>query len=417
MTDEEDSKETRAREPDGSAAEGADGGPPKAGTEPEAKPEAKPETEAEAKPEAKPKPKPKKAKKTKETGPDLAAPVRQALLKSSPHKTDTDSTPRIMYTVVVALIPACVAACWFFGVKAAAILVGTVAGCVGLEYALLLLRMPSSRAWRTALDGSAIVTGILLALNLPSSSPWWLVAVGCLVAIGLGKQTFGGLGQNPFNPALVARVFLLLSFPAHMTSWEIPVDRFLQLDALTGATPLGIVSTEGAAGLAAYVSETGQSWAQYLLNLFVGNTGGSLGEVSVAALLLGAAYMLVRRVITWHIPVTYVATTFLLCAVMWLIDPDTYANPVFHVVSGGLILGAFYMATDMVSTPVTARGMLIFGAGCGLLTAVIRLFGAFPEGVSFAILIMNALVPLIERRTKPRKFGEVRTRKEARAHA
>ena len=361
------------------------------------------------KPAEKPARKPvkKKAKKPAREIPDLP----RAVLKSSPHKTGTDSVPSIMYGVIIAMLPACAAACWFFGIRALFVLLGCAFGCVALEFGILRMRMRADQAWRSALDGSALITGILLALNLPASSPWWLVLVGCVVAMGLGKHSFGGLGQNPFNPALVARVFLLLSFPSQMTTWTDPVPKFtfMDLDAITGATPLGIVKTDGVAALLA----AGVDWFQ----LFVGNMGGSLGEVSVLALLLGGGYMLARRIISWHIPVSYIGVVLALTGVMWLIDGEKYANPVFHLLTGGLMLGAFFMATDMVTSPVTARGMLIFGAGCGLVTAVIRLFGSFPEGVSFAILIMNGFVPLIERRTRPRKFGEVRPGKEAKAHA
>ncbi len=369
--------------------------------------EDKPEAKPEAKPAKKPAKKPVKKKKEPVVDHD-AKKVERALLKSSPHKIGPDSVPRIMYTVVIALLPACAAACWFFGIKALLVILGCTVGCVALEFASLCLKTTPAEAWRTSIDGSAIITGILLGLNLPSNAPWWLVLIGCIVAIAIGKQTFGGLGQNPFNPALVARVFLLLSFPAHMTSWEIPVDRFLQLDGVTAATPLGVLATDGAAAL----SDQGINWLQ----LTLGNTGGSLGEVSVIALLIGGIYMMARRVITWHVPVSFIGVVALFTGIMWLIDSDTYANPLFHIVSGGLVLGAFFMATDMVTSPVTARGMLIFGAGCGLLTAAIRMFGSFPEGVSFAILVMNAMVPLIERRTKPRKFGETRAKKEAQAN-
>ena len=373
----------------------------------EAAPEEKPP--AEEKPKPKREAAPPKPKKKEPVVDEDAKRVERALLKSSPHKMGTDSVPRIMYTVIVALLPAAAAACWFFGIKALLIILACTILCVGLEFAVLCLRRPPAEAWRSATDGSAIITGILLALNLPSTSPWWLVVVGCIVAIVLGKQTFGGLGQNPFNPALVARVFLLLSFPAHMTTYEIPIDRFLQFDAVTAATPLGILATDGVGAL----QEQGVNWLQ----LFLGNCGGSLGEVSVIALLLGGLYLLIRKVITWHVPVSFIGTVALLSGIMWLVNPGAYASPVFHLVSGGLMLGAFFMATDMVTSPVTARGMLIFGVGCGLITVAIRLFGSFPEGVSFAILVMNGFVPLIERRTRPLKFGETRAaRKEAKAN-
>jgi len=385
------------------------------------KPPASPDEEPPGKPVKKPVK--KKAKKPVREIPEIP----RAMLRSSPHKVGTDSVPRVMFTVVLALLPAAGAAVWFFGWRAAAIIAGCAALCMGLDFGLARLRMPADRARRTALDGSALITGILLAFNLPVSSPWWLVLVGCIVAMGLGKHSFGGLGQNPFNPALVARVFLLLSFPAQMTAWDAPIDRLGQAaaetlagaDAVTGASPLGVISE----GVVAATGDTPAVTVEQALadadvdlwKLSLGNVRGSLGEVSVIALLLGAVLMLLRRVISWHIPVSYLGTLAAITGLMWIIDPDRYASPLFHVVSGGLVLGAFYMATDMVTSPVTRRGMLIFGAGCGLITATIRLFGAFPEGVSFAILIMNGFVPLIERKIRPRKFGEVKARKGAKA--
>ena len=383
-------------------------------------PAEKPPASPVEKPVEKPVKKPvvKKAKKPVREIPDLP----RAMLRSSPHKVGTDSVPRVMFTVVLALLPAAGAAVWFFGWRAAAIIAGCAVLCMGLDFGLARLRMPADRAWRTAIDGSALITGILLAFNLPVSSPWWLVVVGCLVAMGLGKHSFGGLGQNPFNPALVARVFLLLSFPAQMTAWDAPIDRLGQAaaEAVTGASPLGVIGEDVTAATAdapAVTVEQALAAADVdLWKLSLGNVRGSLGEVSVIALLLGALLMMVRRVVTWHIPVSFVGTVALITGLLWVIDSEQYASPLFHVVSGGLVLGAFYMATDMVTSPVTARGMLIFGAGCGLITAVIRLFGAFPEGVSFAILIMNGFVPLIERKTRPRKFGETRARKGAVAH-
>lgn len=328
--------------------------------------------------------------------------IEKVLLRSSPHRVSTDSIPRVMWTVVLALLPAAIAAWWYFGIKALAIIVACCVLCVVFEYLLLRLRGNASQALKTSLDGSAVITGILLAMNLPSSSPWWLLIVGCFVAMLLGKHLFGGVGNNIFNPALVARVFLLLSFPAEMTAWVKPK----VVDAVTTATPLGIIKADG---LSAYLE---QARPDHLLQMFLGNTAGSLGEVSVLALLIGAAILMYRKYISWHIPITYCATVFAVTGIMWLVNPSEYANPVFHVVSGGLILGAFFMATDMVTCPVSAKGMVIFGIGCGLLTAVIRLFGAFPEGVSFAILIMNGLTPLIDRYTKPTKFGNEKIARE-----
>lgn len=341
------------------------------------------------------------------------------LVTSSPHIHGAESVPKIMHTVWLALLPACLVAVWLFGYQAAVIISVATVACVGFELLFLKLRgLAWADARAAALDGSAIVTGVLVALNLPPASPWWLVLVGSLVAMSIGKHIFGGLGNNPFNPALVARVFLLLSFPTQMLTWSAPVPDFttpasetLLVDGQTYATPLGKLKEAAMAGespekLAAIMNEVHTEYP--LSTLFLGNIGGSLGEVSALALLLGGALLFFRRVITWQIPVAFVATTALVTGIPWLAAPEAYIDPLFHVLSGGLLLGALFMATDMVTSPVTARGMLIFGAGCGLITAVIRLWGAYPEGVSFAILIMNGFVPLIDKYTKPRKFGEHR---------
>jgi electron transport complex protein RnfD len=254
----------------------------------------------------------------------------------------------------------------------------------------------------TLRDGSAALTGILLALNLPPSSPWWLALLGSAIAIVIAKQVYGGLGYNPFNPALVARVVLLISFPVQMTRWTAPAPLGSGIDAVTAATPLGEWKTA--------VMLTGklpENLSDGTLSYLIGNMPGSLGEVSAIALLLGGLYLLWRKVISWHIPVSFIATTLLLSGIFWLIDSTRYPDPLFHLLTGGLLLGAFFMATDMVTSPVTNKGMLIFGIGCGVLTVVIRLFGGYPEGVSFAILLMNAATPLIDRFVKPRVFGTV----------
>jgi Na+-translocating ferredoxin:NAD+ oxidoreductase subunit D len=340
--------------------------------------------------------------------------VKNLLLRSSPHRLSDQSVNRVMWTVVLSLSPAIVVAAWYFGLRAVAIIVGCAALCVLFEFLLLRLRLDALKARSFAFDGSAAITGILLAMNLPASSPWWLVVVGSFVAMLLGKHVFGGVGQNIFNPALVARVFLLLSFPAEMTAWTQPKtpQQFMQLDAVTSATPLGIIKSEG---LGAYLDHAQQSGVT-MFQLFAGNVAGSLGEVSVFALLLGGLLLLWRGYISWHIPGSMLATVFAITGIFWLVDPQSYANPVLHVMTGGLMLGAIFMATDMVTSPVSAKGMIIFGVGCGLLTAVIRLFGSFPEGVSFAILIMNGLTPMIDRYTRPRKFGAEKVAKEL-AHA
>ncbi|MCK5078351.1 MAG: RnfABCDGE type electron transport complex subunit D, partial [Bacteroidales bacterium] len=258
----------------------------------------------------------------------------------------------------------------------------------------------------TIFDGSALITGILLAFNVPSNLPTWIIIVGAFVAIGMAKMSFGGLGKNPFNPALVGRIFLLISFPVQMTSWPEPKMLFgsiaSQPDAMGGATPLGFLKE----GLKNSTVPELMSKMPDLMMDFIGFIGGSLGEVSVVALLLGAIYMLIKKVITWQIPFAYIGSVVVFTGILWLIDPDMYVNPVFHLLTGGLILGAFFMATDMVSSPISPWGQIVFGIGCGVITILIRIWGAYPEGVSFAILIMNAFTPLLNRWLKPKLFGE-----------
>jgi H+/Na+-translocating ferredoxin:NAD+ oxidoreductase subunit D len=302
-----------------------------------------------------------------------------------------------MYNVVLSLVPAIIAAVVFFGLRAAVVLGVAVISCMAFE--ALSLRMSRKPIKQFTMDGSIIITALLLGMNLPSGIPIWMVVMGAFVAVVLGKHVFGGLGNNPFNPALVARVFMLISFPTAMTTW--PVSKLANVDTLTGATPLGILKVEGIDGLVQWFAN-----GDYL-TLLVGNKGGCLGEVSIIALLIGGAYLLFKKIITWEIPVSFVGTVFAIAGIAYLADGEAYANPIFHVLSGGLILGAFFMATDMVTSPITRRGQLIFGIGCGLLTAVIRLWGGYPEGVSFAILIMNGLVPLIDTYFPPKAFGEV----------
>lgn len=253
----------------------------------------------------------------------------------------------------------------------------------------------------TIWDGSAIITGVLLAFNLPSSLPLWIVVIGALVAIGIGKMSFGGLGNNIFNPALVGRVFLLISFPVQMTTWPVP-NGFATADAVTGATPLALVKEAVKNGQA--VGDALSSAGFSTGNLILGNIGGSLGEVAAIGLLLGFAYMLIRKIISWHIPVAIFATVIVFSGILNLADPAQFAGPVFHLFTGGLMLGAIFMATDYVTSPMTHKGMLIYGVGIGLLTVIIRVFGAYPEGMSFAILIMNGFTPLINRYCKPRRF-------------
>lgn len=325
-------------------------------------------------------------------------------VSGSPHIHSDQSVPKIMYGVVIAMIPAMMVSFYFFGLDAAKVTLVSVLACLFFEWAVqkYLLRGPL-----TINDGSALVTGVLLAFNVPSNLPAWMIIIGAFVAIVITKMSFGGLGKNPFNPALVGRVFLLMSFPVAMTTWPVPKAIFggtALTDAITGPTTLGIVKEGLRAGKT--VSELLPQIPDYAHDL-LGNQGGSLGEVSAIALLLGACYMFYKKIITWHIPVSYILSVVIFSGIFWLINPERYLDPLFHLLTGGLMLGVFYMATDMVSSPINAKGMLIFGAGCGILTILIRLWGGYPEGVSFAILIMNAFTPLINRSFKPRRFGLV----------
>jgi len=322
------------------------------------------------------------------------------IISASPHVHSDRTSKKLMYDVVIALIPALLFSLYAFGIGALVVTSVAVISCLLFEY---LIQKFLLKTEITIGDGSALITGILLAFNLPSSLPIWMIIVGSLVAIGVGKLSFGGLGFNIFNPALVGRVFLLVSFPVQMTSWPTPVENQMALsDAVTGATPLGIMK-EGVS-FGGTVSEL-TSQIPSNLDLFLGISGGSLGEMSALALLLGGIYLLIRRVISWHIPITILITMGVLTGIFWLVDPEQYVNPLFHILAGGAILGAFYMATDLVTSPMTKKGMIVFAIGIGVITVVIRLFGAYPEGVSFAILIMNAFVPLINTYFKPRRFG------------
>jgi len=322
------------------------------------------------------------------------------ILSSSPHIKSPETIPTIMFQVCLALLPAVFVGIYSFGAHAAWIILLAIVSAVAFEAAAQkVMGRPISIN-----DGSACVTGILLALNLPPTVPWWLVIIGSFFAIIIGKQIYGGLGHNPFNPALVGRVVLLISFPAQMTLWAFPSHPLFAhvTDTLSGATPLGWVKTH------LMTHATLPTTLPFnMLQAFIGQTGGCIGEISALALLIGAAFLLWKKIIPWIIPVSFIATVFFITGMFWIINPEHYLNPVFHVLSGGLLLGAFFMATDMVTNPVTKVGMLIFGIGCGLLTSVIRLFGGYPEGVSFAILLMNATTPLLDRWTRPRVFGEV----------
>ena len=308
-----------------------------------------------------------------------------------------------MYGVLIALAPAFLASLYFFGLGTLIVTATSVAACVFFEWAIgkFIMKKPTT----TVMDGSAILTGVLLAFNLPSNLPLWIIVLGALFAIGVGKMSFGGLGSNPFNPALVGRVFLLLSFPVQMTTWPVVGQLTAYTDAATGATPLALMK-QAIHGDAAALGQLPDS-----LSLLLGQNGGCLGEVSALALLIGLAYMLWKKIITWHIPVSILATVFVFSGIMHLVDPAKYVSPVLQLLSGGLMLGAIFMATDYVTSPMNKKGMLIYGVCIGVLTVVIRLFGAYPEGMSFAILIMNAFTPLINTYCKPKRFGEVAKKK------
>ena len=296
-------------------------------------------------------------------------------VSGSPHVHSDESTKQIMWRVNLALVPALLVAICFFGVNALLVSLVSVVSCVLFQWLIekFILKQPT-----TIWDGSAIVTGLLLAFNVPATaSMLWIVAIGALVAIGIGKMSFGGLGKNPFNPALVGRVFLLISFPVQMTTWPTVGKWFptqLMTDANSGATPLGIIK-EGVMN--------GQSISSLnlpsLSEIFLGHIGGSMGEISALAILIGAIYLLCKKIISWHIPVTFIGSAFIFSGILWLINPETYLDPLTTILTGGIMLGACFMATDMVTSPMAKSGQLIFGLGCGLLTIIIRNWGSYPE--------------------------------------
>lgn len=326
-------------------------------------------------------------------------------ISAAPHIHSKQNTRNLMRDVLIALMPALAVSLYFFGWGAIVVTLTAMLSCVFFEWFIqkyMLKETPSIN------NLSAAVTGLILAFNLPPDLSPWLVVLGSLIAIGVGKLTFGGLGNNPFNPALVGRVFLLISFPVQMTTWAEPTGFIGSIDAATGATPLAILKDGLANGMS--VQEIVAASPQKLSypHLLFGRIGGSLGEVSSLALLLGFAYLLVRRVITWHIPISIFASIFILAGILHLANSAHFADPIFHLLTGGIMLGAIFMATDYVTSPMTKKGMVIFGVGIGLITIVIRVFGGYPEGISFAILFMNGLVPLINRYIKPKRFGEVK---------
>lgn len=313
------------------------------------------------------------------------------LVSPSPHVHANLSTQSIMRDVLIALAPATLVSIVFYGWHELLVLAVSIASCVLTEWAITkyLLKRRS-----TIGDLSAVVTGLLLAMNLPVMTPWWVILIGAVFAIGVVKMTFGGLGQNLFNPAIAGRVFLLISFPAYMTDWTVP-QGFIHTDAVSGATLLGKYSEGGVEAVAG---------TDYLQTLFF-NIGGSAGEISALALLLGFGYLLARKVVKPWIPLSIFVTVFVISGIFWLVDPAQYTDPLFNLLTGGLILGACFMATDYVTSPMSTLGGVVYGVGIGLILMMIRYFGSYPEGMSFAILIMNCTVPLLNNWFHQKKYG------------
>lgn len=326
--------------------------------------------------------------------------MNKLIVSPSPHIHSKTSTRSLMLDVVIALLPSVLVTVLFYGWSALAVLASCVISCVLLEYLITryLMKRPS-----TIGDLSALVTGIILALNLPPTTPWWVAVIGSIVAIGVAKMTFGGIGQNVFNPAITGRVFLLISFPVAMTTWGGAKGFIGGADAVTGATPLGIVK-EGLLQGQTLDQIFAANDFSYLQMLFV-NIGGSAGEISAIAVILGFIYLLARRVIRPYITLSILVTVAVFSGIFWLIDPSQYTDPLFNLLTGGVLLGSVFMATDYVTSPMSDKGGIIFGVGIGIITMLIRYFGSYPEGMSFAILIMNSTVPLINRFCKQKKFG------------
>ncbi|MDD3726145.1 MAG: RnfABCDGE type electron transport complex subunit D [Candidatus Ratteibacteria bacterium] len=307
-------------------------------------------------------------------------------IRCSPHMHSRETTTKIMWSVVISLLPATAAAIYFFGPSALMVILTCIISCYIGEVVSHLIFYKKVKAF----DGSAVVTGVLLSFVLPPSIPLWMAAIGGFLAIFLVKELFGGIGFNIFNPALAARTILTVSFPLEMTQFVAPLS--YRVNAITTATPLGIMK-EGIGG------QLPSLW-----DMFIGNRAGCLGETSILLLLVGAIFLLARKIITWHIPVSYILTVAVITAL-------TGQNPMFHILAGGLILGAFFMATDYVTSPITSKGKIIFGIGCGIITSLIRLKGSYPEGVAYSIIFMNMFVPLIDKFTMPKKFGLVKSKK------
>jgi len=323
-------------------------------------------------------------------------------ITAAPHVRSPESTTRIMWSVVLSLVPVIAASIFFFGPSAVLVLGASTAGC------LLTERLFGARR-NSISDGSAVITGLLLGMCLPAGIPLWMAFLGGVFGVAFGKLIFGGLGQNVFNPALLGRAFLQAAFPVAITTWPVRGENWWALagdnlafpfmaptvmDAMTGATPLGILKFSD------------DPVVTPVLNLILGSTGGSLGETSAGLILAGGIYLAIRGHLNWHIPVSILLTVFVFTGILWLANPERFADPLFHLLTGGLLLGAIYMATDYVTSPMTTRGMVIYGVGIGVVTVLIRVFGAYPEGVQFAILIFNGFTPLLNKYIKPRRFGK-----------
>lgn len=324
------------------------------------------------------------------------------VLSTSPHAHSGDSVRKIMLSVIIALVPALAMSLYFFRWDALRLVLACVLTCVISE---AVARKIMKRDLGIT-DLSAVITGLLLAFNLPPGLPTWMAVLGSAFAIVVAKQLFGGIGYNPFNPALIGRVFLLVSFPVPMTTWStwtIPSPA-AGVNATTTATPLGMLKTSlDATGTMPYTFD-----GDMIRQLLFGARNGCIGETAIVALVLGGLFLLVRRCIYWQVPFFYLGTVAVFSGILWKLDPAHNMNPLFHLLTGGVVLGAFFMATDMVTSPVTKSGMIVFGIGCGLLTMIIRKWGGYPEGCSFAILIMNSIVPLINKATRPRVFGHIK---------
>ena len=319
--------------------------------------------------------------------------MSKLIVSLSPHAHGTDSVERNMYGVIIALLPALLVSFLYFGIGSVVVCASSVAACMFFEWAITKYIMKKEP---TLTDGSAILTGLLLGFNLPSNLPVWIIIIGALVAIGIGKMTFGGLGCNPFNPALVGRCFLLVSFPAQMTSWPVAGQLTSYVDAQTGATPLSIMKEAIKSGDPTVLDRLPDSVSLLLGNPGINHGAGTIGEICALALIIGLIYMLWKKIITWHIPVSILATVFVFCGLLHVANP-IYANPVAELLTGGLMLGAIFMATDYVTSPMTHKGQIIYGIAIGDFDRYNqKIWGSYPEGMSFAILIMNAFTPLIK---------------------